>query len=227
VRSRPLFIDSTGNQLTDMNTNISQLGQDYPDLSPCLPDIEAAYRMLENVFFNQGKLLVCGNGGSAADADHIVGELVKGFMLKRPVPGAYRKQLEDVYAADGNYLADNLQGGLPAIALTAHTALATAFSNDVASDLVFAQQVYAYGRPGDVLIGLSTSGRSANVLHAFRVARSLGVRTIGLTGHSGGAMTPLCDVLVRVPYESTPRIQERHLPIYHALCIALEVRYFG
>lgn len=210
-----------------MNPTIIQLGQDYPDLAPCLPDIEAAYQLLEAAFSARGKLLVCGNGGSAADADHIVGELVKGFLLKRPVPGCYREKLEADYVAEGRYLADHLQGGLPAIALTAHTALATAFSNDVASDLVFAQQVYAYGRPGDVLIGLSTSGRSANVLHAFRVARSLGVRTIGLTGHSGGAMIPLCDVLVRVPYDSTPRIQERHLPIYHALCIALEVRYYG
>lgn len=210
-----------------MNSTIIQLGRDYPDLTPCLADIEAAYRLLEAAFSARGKLLVCGNGGSAADADHIVGELVKGFLLKRPVPGAYRQKLETEYAAEGRYLADHLQGGLPAIALTAHTALATAFSNDVASDLVFAQQVYAYGRPGDVLIGLSTSGRSANVLHAFRVARSLGVRTIGLTGQSGGAMMPLCDVLVRVPYDSTPRIQERHLPIYHALCIALEAAFFA
>lgn len=210
-----------------MNPTIIQLGKDYPDLSPCLSDIEEAYRLLGAAFSAQSKLLVCGNGGSAADADHIVGELVKSFLLKRPVPGSYRQKLETEYAGEGRYLADHLQGGLPAIALTAHTALATAFSNDVASDLVFAQQVYAYGRPGDVLLGLSTSGRSANVLHALRVARSLGVRTIGLTGQSGGAMIPLCDVLVRVPYDSTPRIQERHLPIYHALCIALETKFFG
>lgn len=210
-----------------MNRFIEQLGLDYPDLAVILPEVEAAYQLLVTSFSTQGKLLTCGNGGSASDADHIVGELVKGFLLKRSVPESYRTKIEGDYATEGRYLADNLQGGLPAIALTAHTALATAFSNDVAPDLVFAQQVYAYGRPNDVLMGLSTSGLSGNVLHAFRVARSLGVRTIGLTGRSGGLMAPLCDVLVRVPYDETPRIQERHLPIYHSLCTAIEAHFFG
>lgn len=210
-----------------MNPTIIQLGRNYPDLAPCLETVEAALRLLESTFSNQGKLLVCGNGGSAADADHIVGELAKGFLLKRPLPAPLRKKLEDAHAADGRYLADHLQNGLPAIALTAHTALATAFSNDVAPDLGFAQQVHVYGRPGDALVGLSTSGRSTNVLHALRVARAAGVHTIGLTGRSGGLMEPLCDVLIRVPYDETPRIQERHLPIYHAICIALEARFFG
>jgi len=210
-----------------MHPAIARLGADYPDLEPILADVAAAFALLRASCAAGGKLLVCGNGGSAADADHIVGELVKGFLLKRPLPAARRAALEQAYGADGRRLADNLQGGLPAIALTQHTALATAFANDVAPELVFAQQVHVYGRPGDVLIGLSTSGRSPNVLHALRVARLAGVKTIGFTGRSGGAMAPLCDVLLRAPYDETPRIQERHLPIYHALCIALEAEFFG
>lgn len=210
-----------------MNPAIRKLGADYPDLAPGLPEVESAYQLLVAAFSAQGKLLVCGNGGSAADSDHIVGELGKGFLLRRPVPAPFRARLEAAYPAEGQYLADRLQAGLPALALSAHTALATAFSNDVAADLGFAQQVYVYGRPGDVLLGLSTSGRSANVLHALRVARCLDVRTIGLSGRSGGAMGPLCDVLICAPASETPQIQERHLPIYHALCIALEAHFFG
>jgi len=210
-----------------MNETIATLGKDYPDLIPCLPQVEQAYELLAASFSKGGKLLVCGNGGSAADADHIVGELMKGFLLKRAIPAPFRDQLEKEHAADGRYIAAGLQGALPAIALGAHTALATAFSNDVAPDLVFAQQVYAYGRPDDALIGISTSGRSANVLHALRVARSLGVRTIGFTGSVGEGMAALCDTCIRAPSRETPRIQERHLPIYHSLCIALEKHFFG
>lgn len=210
-----------------MHPTVAALGQSYPDLAPCLADVQAAYEALVAGFAQRGQLLVCGNGGSAADADHIVGELVKGFMLPRPVPESFRARLVRDHGETGKLLADRLQGGLPAIALGAHTALATAFANDVAPELVFAQQVYAYGRAGDVLLGISTSGRSGNVLQALRVARSLGVRTLGLTGRSGGQMAPLCDVLVRVPFDETPRIQERHLPIYHALCIAVEAHFFG
>ena len=220
VLDRPLEISST-------NPTLAALARNYPDLAPCLPDIEAALNLLTVAFAGRGKLLVCGNGGSAADADHIVGELVKGFMLPRPVPAALRARLQEGHGEAGRYLADHLQGGLPAIALAAHSALATAFANDVAADLVFAQQVHVYGQPGDVLLALSTSGRSANVLHALRVARTQGLRTIGLTGRSGGGMAPLCDVLVRAPFDETPRIQERHLPVYHALCIAVEAHFFG
>jgi len=210
-----------------MHPAIVSLGKNYPDLDAVLGSVEGAFDLLRTAFAADGKLLVCGNGGSAADSDHIVGELVKGFMLKRPIPAAFRGELHEAFAADGRYLAEHLQGGLPAIALSAHSALATAFANDVASDVVFAQQVYVYGRPGDVLLAVSTSGRSSNVLHALRVARTAGLRTIGLTGRSGGAMESLCDVLICVPFDETPRIQERHLPIYHALCIALEDHFFG
>ncbi|WP_221031232.1 D-sedoheptulose-7-phosphate isomerase [Actomonas aquatica] len=210
-----------------MSPTLIALGQDYPDLQAILPDVQAATDLLGDAFAAGHRLYTCGNGGSAADADHIVGELVKGFMLKRPLPPADREALVAQHGEAGQLLADQLQGGLPAVALTAHTALSTAFANDVSPELVFAQQVHAYGQPGDVLLAISTSGNSTNVLHALRVARTRGMHTLGLTGQSGGAMPPLCDVCIRVPHTSTPRIQERHLPIYHALCIALENRFFA
>lgn len=209
-----------------MNPLFEILAERYPDLRPCLPDVQAAYALLENAYVGGGKVLVCGNGGSASDSDHIVGELMKGFMQKRPIPAAFREKLSSLFPDEGDRIGARLQGALPAISLPAHSALATAFANDVDPELVFAQQVYGYGRPGDVLIGLSTSGNSANVLQALRVARALGLRTLGLTGKDGGKMKALCDTTIRVPYTSTPEIQERHLPIYHALCIAVEKRFF-
>ena len=211
-----------------MNPTIETLGQNYRDLQTVLPDVQAAHELLCAAFAGGHRLYTCGNGGSAADADHIVGELVKGFMLPRPLPADQREALVRDHGAEiGHRLADHLQGGLPAIALTAHTALATAFANDVAPDLVFAQQVHTYGQPGDVLLALSTSGNSPNVLHALRVARTRGLRTLGLTGQSGGHLAALCDVCIKVQSTSTPQIQERHLPIYHALCISVENHFFG
>lgn len=210
-----------------MNPNLSALGQNYPDLSPLLPEIQNALDVLGDAFAGGRRLYTCGNGGSAADADHIVGELVKGFMLPRPLPADQREALSRDHGSEARVLTEHLQGGLPAMALTAHPALSTAFANDVNPELIFAQQVHVYGNPGDVLLALSTSGNSRNILHALRVARTRGLKTIGLTGRTGGQMKPLCDVCVQVPHDSTPRIQERHLPIYHALCIALEHRFFG
>jgi D-sedoheptulose 7-phosphate isomerase len=203
-----------------------RLIQRYPDLSEALPSILQAAQMLQTCFAGGGKLLVCGNGGSAADSEHIVGELMKGFYLKRPVPSGFRERLVASYPEAGAYLADHLQGALPAISLVSHTSLITAVLNDVAGDMIFAQQVYGYGRPGDVLLGISCSGNAADVLHAFRVARALDVKTLGLTGRSGGGMPPLCDGLLRVGLDSIPDIQERHLAIYHALCAHLEERFF-
>ena len=210
-----------------MNPTLISLGEDYPDLKSVLPDVQAAFEQLADALAAGHRLYTCGNGGSASDADHIVGELVKGFMLKRPLRDAQRNALATDHGDEGRKLAGALQGGLPAIALTAHTALSTAFANDVAPELVFAQQVHVYAQPGDVVMGISTSGNSTNVIQALRVARTRGARTLGLTGQTGGAMADLCDVCIKVPYTSTPRIQERHLPIYHALCIALEARFFG
>lgn len=203
-----------------------KLIEKYPDLEPCLPDLLAAFELLRQTFAGGGKLLVCGNGGSAADSEHIVGELMKGYLLPRPVPASVRRRLLQSSPAHGAYLADHLQGALPAISLVSQSGLISAFSNDVAADMSFAQQVYGYGRPGDALLGISTSGSSSNVLHALQVARALGLRTLGLTGKNGGAMQELCDSLVRVPWQQTADIQERHMAVYHALCALLEEAFF-
>ncbi|QHT64077.1 SIS domain-containing protein [Paenibacillus lycopersici] len=199
----------------------------YPELQGCVPDIDKAYAYLADAYRGGGKLLVCGNGGSASDSEHIVGELMKGFMSKRPVPASFRETLTRLFPEEGELLCDRLQGALPAISLVSHSALITAFANDVSAETVFAQQVYGYGRAGDVLIGLSTSGNSLNVVRAMQVAKALGIRTIGLTGHGGGMMGELCDAAIRVPSDRTPDIQEWHLPIYHALCMMVEEAFFG
>ncbi|WP_221469354.1 D-sedoheptulose-7-phosphate isomerase [Cohnella nanjingensis] len=199
----------------------------YPDLSACRNDTEAGYRCLSRAYRAGGKLLACGNGGSAADSEHIVGELIKGFMSKRPLSADRRIMFESLFQKDGAYLADHLQGALPAISLVSHSALVTAYSNDVAADMVFAQQVYGLAKPEDVLLAISTSGNSGNVVRAVRVACALGVTTIGLTGSSGGTLADLCAVTIRVPWKSTPDIQERHLPIYHTLCMMVEQDFFG
>jgi phosphoheptose isomerase len=206
---------------------IEQLIDTYPDLDSCAPDIEAAFQILKTCYRNGGKLLTCGNGGSAADAEHIVGELMKGYLLKRPVPDEMRARLVAASPQDGDYLARQLQGGLSAISLVSQTSLLSAIANDTAADMVYAQQVYAYGREGDAIIGISTSGNARNVIHAMQVARTLGMHTVGLTGPAGGALKPLCDVCTCVPAGSTPEIQERHLPIFHVLCAMLEEEFFA
>ena len=182
--------------------------------------------LLISCFEKGGKLLLCGNGGSAADCDHIVGELMKAFLRPRPIPASHHDALSRS-GAEGQALAGVLQGGLPCMALTSSTALNFAIANDVRADVIFAQQVYVLGRPGDVVWGLSTSGNAGNVVNAFLVARSLGLRTLSLTGQSGGRLGSLADVAVRVPAIATPDVQELHLPIYHALCAALEEHFFG
>jgi phosphoheptose isomerase len=210
-----------------MHPELERLAQQYPDIQACLPAVQAAYDVLRLAFSNGGRLLICGNGGSAADSDHIVGELMKGFERQRPVHDELRQRLLAVESERGAYLADRLQGALPAISLSSHAALATAISNDVAADMVFAQQVLGYGRAGDVLLAISTAGNADNVLNALHVARALGLRTIGMTGQTGGKMRALCDVAICVPHQRTLQIQERHLPIYHALCIMLEEAFFA
>ena len=204
-----------------------ELVQRRPDLAGCLPDVRRAAEMLTACFRQGGKLLVCGNGGSAADSEHIVGELMKGYRLRRPLPGEIRRRLETDWPEQGKTLADHLQGALPALSLVSQTALMTAIANDTDPGMIFAQQVYGYGRAGDVLMGLSTSGNSANVLHALRVARTLGLGTIGLTGVGGGDMPALCEITIRAPYERTSEIQEAHFAIYHALCAGLEETFFS
>lgn len=199
----------------------------HPRLAACRTQIEQAAELICESYRTGGKLLTCGNGGSAADAEHIVTELMKGFRLKRPLPASARSALTTANAELGPLLADRLQGALPAIALTNHPALHTAFSNDVDPYLVFAQQVYGYGRTGDVLLALSTSGNSRNLLYAAATARAIGVSTIAMTGSGGGKLAPLCDIAIRVPETDTPLIQELHLPIYHAICTILEEEFFA
>lgn len=190
----------------------------YPALIPISKDVEAAYEIMKNSYEQGGKLLACGNGGSAADADHIVGELMKGFFKLRPIPAKEQEAVGEM----GKYL----QGALPAIALTGHSALSTAFLNDVHPAMVFAQQVYGYGQAGDVLIALTTSGNSVNVLHAADVARAKGMKVIGLTGRDGGKLKDKCDCCIIVPANVTADIQEYHLPIYHTLCAMLEEHFY-
>lgn len=198
----------------------------YPVLESCKESIWKAYGTIVDCYKIHGKVLICGNGGSAADAEHIVGELMKGFILKRELEESMKQRFIKVDKAVGDILANNLQGTLPAIALTSQSALCTAFSNDVHPDLIFAQQVLGYGRDLDVFIGLSTSGNSKNVVYGVYTAKALNMKTIGFTGQSGGIMKEICDITIQVPKESTFEIQELHLPVYHALCQMLEEFFF-
>ncbi len=198
----------------------------YPILSSSRAEIHQAFNLLRDTYNRKGKLLICGNGGSAADAEHIVGELMKSFSKVRKLGEKVKNDLITVSPETGAYLADHLQPGLPAIALTCHSALITAFSNDVDADLIFAQQVLVYGNPGDVLLGISTSGNAKNVLYAMVTAKALGISTIGLSGKTGGQFSSVCDVVIHVNASSTPEIQELHLPVYHALCQMLEEYFF-
>ena len=209
-----------------MNEVLDALVQRVPGLNECAADIQAAFELLAAMYRGGGKLLICGNGGSAADSEHIVGELMKGYLSKRPLPDAVRRSFSAVFPDDGAYLADHLQGALPAISLVSQTSLLTAYANDVAADMFFAQQVYGYGRPGDGLLAISTSGNAANVVRALQVARVVGLRSIGLTGRKGGALKGLCDIAIRVPADETPAIQEYHIAVYHTLCEMLEREFF-
>ena len=209
-----------------MHAILTDLIEPYPHLDVCTAAIQSAFEMVRTAYQHGNKLLLCGNGGSAADCEHIVGELMKGYLSKRPIRGEVRRKLAEAYGDQGIYLADHLQGALPAISLVSHSALLTAFANDVAADMAFAQQVYGYGRPGDVLSAISTSGNATNVLHAVQMARVLGVGTVGLTGQAGGALKTVCDIAIRVPGTQTTTIQEQHIAVYHALCAMLEAEFF-
>ena len=212
--------------MPDPHPHFLTLFTKFPDLATCLPELQAAYDLLLTCYRAGGQVLICGNGGSASDSEHVVGELMKGYLSARPVSAELRQQLTAAYPDTGAYLADHLQGALPTISLVSHTSLITAIANDVAGDMIFAQQVYGFGRPGDVLIAISTSGRSRNVVHAARVARVRGLHTLGMTGGTGGDLQGLCTVTVRVAPERTADVQERHLAIYHAVCAMLEEALF-
>ncbi len=199
----------------------------YPILTIAKDSITRAYETLADCFAAGGKLLIVGNGGSAADAEHIVGELMKSFCLPRPMSAAFREAAESADPEMGRVLGEGLQQGLPAIALSAHTALGTAWMNDCDPALVFAQQVAGYGRPGDVLLGITTSGNSLNIRYAALAARAAGLKVLSLTGAPGGKIAALSDVCIHVPATETFKVQELHLPVYHCLCLMLEERFFG
>lgn len=199
----------------------------YPCLSKCEADITKAYELLAESYQNGGKLLIAGNGGSAADAEHTVGELMKAFVKPRKVGSQQRDALLAVDDELGRVLADNLQGALPAIALDGHIALLTAYMNDCEPLLCFAQQVNGYGKSGDVFLGISTSGNSKNVLYAAVNAKAKGLKVIGLTGAKENKLMKYADVCIRVPETETYKIQELHLPVYHCLCLMLEQHFFG
>lgn len=210
-----------------MDKNIDLLVERYPVLGSCRESIWDAYRILEAAYSSGRKLLVCGNGGSASDSEHIVGELMKEFKLKRKVFSGQAEAMKAIDQEMGAVLAEHLQGALPAITLTAHSSLTTAFMNDSEPVLVFAQQVNGYGKAGDVFLGISTSGNSKNVLYAAVTAKAKGLHVIGLTGGKENRLMKLCDVCIRVPETETYKIQELHLPVYHCLCMMLEERFFG
>ena len=225
-----------------LETHLNHLIDRYPKLIVCRDSIASAYEILEAAYSNGRKLLVCGNGGSASDSEHIVGELMKEFKLKRRVYQIENEKLKiensERYAGVGEkmveidnelgqMLRENLQGALPAISLTGHSALQTAYMNDAVPELVFAQQVNGYGKAGDVFLGISTSGNSKNVIYAAVAAKAKGLKVIGLTGAQENKLMQFADVCIRVPETETYKVQELHLPVYHCLCLMLEERFFG
>ena len=206
---------------------INLLVERYPSLDFVKDDIVAAYLLMEEAYENGGKLLVAGNGGSAADAEHIVGELMKGFKLSRKPEAGFAEQLVAENVELGGILAENLQGALPAIALDGHPALSTAYMNDCEPLLCFAQQINGYGNPGDVFLGISTSGNSKNMLFAAITAHAKGMKVIGLTGAKDSKLMEMSDVCIKAPQTETYMIQELHLPIYHCMCLMLEDKFFA
>ena len=210
-----------------LEKHIDLLMERYPSLIPVRQDIIDAYLVMEECYENNGKLLIAGNGGSAADSEHIAGELMKRFKIPRPVTPEMAEKLKAIDPVRGAELAKNLERGLTAIPLVAHEALSTAYINDVDGLGVFAQQLFGFGRSGDVFLGISTSGNSKNIMLATVVARAMGIKVIGLTGAGGGELAAATDVAVKVPQKETYMIQELHLPVYHCWCLMLEDRFFG
>ena len=209
--------------------HIDLLTKRYPALSECAESIAKAYDVLEECFATGHKLLIAGNGGSNADAEHIVGELMKSFKLPRKCSRELAEKLKAIDQVRGEELAEKLQGGLPAIALGGHQSLNTAFVNDVPNSglLTFAQQVFGYGKEGDVFLGISTSGNSKSIMNAAVVAKAIRLKVIGLTGISGGELASVSNVCIKAPTDETYMIQELHLPIYHCLCLMLEEHFWG
>ncbi len=210
-----------------LQKHVDLLMQRYSILESVRQEIIDAYLIMEECYGHDGKLLIAGNGGSAADSEHIAGELMKRFKTPRPVTPEMADKLREIDPVRGEDLAKNLERGLMAIPLVAHEALSTAYINDVDGFGVFAQQLFGFGRPGDVFLGISTSGNSKNVMSATVVARALEMKVVGLTGAKGGELADVADVAVKVPETETYMIQELHLPVYHCWCLMLEDKFFG
>ena len=206
---------------------VKTLFERFPELLVVEDEVDSAFQTLKNVFRAGGTLFVCGNGGSAADAEHVVGELMKGFLLPRRIKSETRNALFEMYGDAGLAIADNLQEGLPAVSLTGHPALSTAFANDVAPELIFAQQLYGLAKRDDALLAFSTSGNSENVVKALMMAKVIGVSTIAMLGRNGGECAKFADTVICVPEDETYKVQELHLPVYHALCAMLEEEFYG
>jgi D-sedoheptulose 7-phosphate isomerase len=204
----------------------STLLEDRPELTQCKPALASAFDALCRTFHSGHKLLICGNGGSAADCEHIVGELMKGFRRIRSIPDALAGKFNKVYGLEGKEIAELLQEAFPAVSLVSHVSLCTAIANDLSPDMVFAQQVYGYGKAEDALLAISTSGNAKNVINAVKVARILDIRTVALTGE-GGTLKELAEISISVPGKDTARMQEYHMAIYHTLCAALETEFFS
>ena len=205
---------------------LNELIQRYPALEPIKEELQKAADLMETTVKNGGKILVCGNGGSCADGDHIVGELMKGFLSLRPINNEFTQKLKELYPDEYEFLKSNLQEAIPAISLNSHPALTSAFNNDVDASMTYAQLAYGYGNKGDLLIGISTSGNSKNVVNAVKIAKAKGLYTMALTG-AKSCMLDMCHVTLKAPEIETFKIQEYHLPIYHYLCAELEKRLFS
>ena len=210
-----------------LKNHIDLLCERYPSLSSIEQSIIDAYRVFENCYLNEGKLLIAGNGGSASDSEHIAGELMKSFKLNRPLNTELTSSLMSVDHVIGRDLSASLEMPLTAIPLVAHEALTTAYCNDVNPQNVFAQQLLGFGKKGDVFLAISTSGNSSNIIKACVVAKALGIKVVGLTGASGGKLSNFSDVIIKVPESETYMVQELHLPIYHCWCLMLEEKFFG
>lgn len=212
---------------SDLEKFINKLIERYPMLEICKESIVDAYFVLEECYQNNNKLLIAGNGGSAADSEHIVGELMKSFILSRKLDDSFKNSLINIDYELGTVLSKNLQKALPAIALDGHLALSTAYQNDCEPSLCFAQQVNGFGIENDVFLGISTSGNSGNIIYAAICAKAKGMKVIGLTGEKANKLEKYCDVCIKVPCNETYMIQELHLPVYHCLCLMLEEHFFA
>jgi len=206
---------------------LNKLCDRYPLLTSVRSNILQAAEMIIDSYAKGGKLLVCGNGGSSSDSEHLVGELMKSFELRRPVGADIAKKLTQVSGERGPFLAQKLESGLPAISLSSQTALTTAISNDIDANLIFAQQIIGYGCEKDVFIGISTSGNSQNIIDACITAKAMNLNVVGISGFTGGVMKDFCDVMINVPEKKTAYVQELHLPILHTLCQLIESHFFG